>query len=62
MVCASVWEDNPRALASGLSYVQTQNHTITYLFLLLQHTFALCALRNAFYLAFNIEILMKGAI
>ena len=29
MVCASVWEDNLRALASGLSPVRTQNHTIT---------------------------------
>ena len=30
MVCASVWEDNPRALASGLSPIRMQNHTITY--------------------------------
>ena len=28
MVCASIWEDNPRALASGLSSVQTQTHAI----------------------------------
>ena len=26
MVCASVREDNPRALASGLKSLQTQNH------------------------------------
>ena len=30
MVCASVLEDNPRALTSRLSPIQTQNHTITY--------------------------------
>ena len=29
MVCASVQENNPRALASGLSPVHTHNHTIT---------------------------------
>ena len=30
MVCvSSVREENPQALASGLSPVQTQNHTIT---------------------------------
>ena len=29
MVCANVREDNPRALASGLSPVHMQNHTIT---------------------------------
>ena len=29
MVCASVREDVPRALASGLSSLQTQNHTTT---------------------------------
>ena len=29
MVCASVREDNPRALASELTPVHTQNHTIT---------------------------------
>ena len=28
MVCASVREDNPGALASGVSLVQTKNHTI----------------------------------
>ena len=27
MVCAYVWEDNPRALASGLSPVHMHNHT-----------------------------------
>ena len=29
MVCAYVREDNPRALASGLSPVYMHNHTIT---------------------------------
>ena len=29
MVCAYVWEDNPRALASGLSPVHMHSHTIT---------------------------------
>ena len=32
VVCPSVREDNPLALASGLSPVHTQNHTITTLF------------------------------
>ena len=41
MVCASVWEDNPRALASP---VEMQNHTITCL--LHQHSNTLCALRG----------------
>ena len=27
--CAYVWDDNPRALANGLSPVHTLNHTIT---------------------------------
>ena len=36
MVCASVQEDNPRGLESGLSPVHMQNHTITYL----SHQFA----------------------
>ena len=31
MVCAFVREDNPRALASGLSSVHTHNHAITFL-------------------------------
>ena len=44
MVCASVQEDNPRALASRLSPVQTQNHTMTCL--LHQHAFVHCALRD----------------
>ena len=44
MVCAYVREDNTRALASGLSQVQTQNHTETCL--LSWHAFALCALRG----------------
>ena len=35
-------EDNPRALVSGLSPEQTQNHTITCL--LHQHACAFCAL------------------
>ena len=44
MVCAYVWEDNPIALASGLSPVYAHNHTITAL--LHQHAYhcALCAL------------------
>ena len=37
MVCVYVREDNPRALASGLSPVHTHNHTIT--FSLHQHGF-----------------------
>ena len=41
--CSSVQEGNPRALVSGLSPVEAQNHTIT--FLLHQHIFSLCALR-----------------
>ena len=40
MVCASVGEDNPQVLVSGLSPVQMQKkHTITCL--LHQHAFAL---------------------
>ena len=35
-VCAHVREDNPRALAGGLSPVRTQNHAITCLVLLLR--------------------------
>ena len=42
MVCAYVREDNPRALASGLSHVHMRNHTITAL--LHENTRALCAL------------------
>ena len=42
MVYAYVREDNPRAVASGLSPVHTHNHTITALFH--QHARALCAL------------------
>ena len=42
IVCASIQDDNPQALASGLSPAQTQKkHTIT--FLLHQHALALCA-------------------
>ena len=40
--CAYVREDNPQALASGLSPVHTHNHTKTYL--LHQHACALCTL------------------
>ena len=29
MVCAFVRDDNPRALASGLTHIHTQNHTKT---------------------------------
>ena len=57
MVCASVREDNPRALASELSPVQTQNHTI--LRLLHQHAIAFCALRYIW--PINIGVSMKGA-
>ena len=42
MFFAYVREDNPRALASGLSPVHTHNHTITAL--LRQQACALCAL------------------
>ena len=42
MVCAYVQEDNPQALASGLSPLHRHNHTITAL--LHQHACALCAL------------------
>ena len=42
MICAYVREDNPRALASGLSPVHTHDHTIT--FLLYQHACALYTL------------------
>ena len=41
-VCAYVREDNPGALATGLSPVHTQNYTINAL--LQQHACALCAL------------------
>ena len=44
MVCAYVREDNPRALASGLSPVHTHNHTITAALLQPQQACALCAL------------------
>ena len=54
MVCAPVWKDNPRALASGLSPVQMQNHKITYR--VYQHAFVLC------FLALIIGISVKGAI
>ena len=46
MVCAYVREDNPRALASGLSPVRVHNHTITAL--LHQHKCALCALYDIY--------------
>ena len=47
MVCASVREDNPRALASALSPVHIQNLTTTSLLQQLrQHAFAFCALRD----------------
>ena len=32
MGCPPVREDNPRALASGLSYVQVDKHGITFLY------------------------------
>ena len=53
---ASVREDNQRTLASVLSPVQTQIHTIACL--LHQHTFVLCAE----YSTLTIEIFMEGAI
>ena len=37
MVCVSVPEDNQGALASRLSFVKTQNHTITCLHLHFVH-------------------------
>ena len=58
MVCAYVRKGNPRALASELSPVHTQNHAITAL--LHQHGSALCKFVR--YLMKNIEILLKGAI
>ena len=36
MACLPVRADNPRALASGLSYIQVDKHGITILFLLHQ--------------------------
>ena len=36
MGCLPVREDNPRAFASGLSYVQLDKHGITILYLLHQ--------------------------
>ena len=44
MVYAPVRKDNPRALASRLSPVHTQNHTMTCL--LHQHAFVHCVLRD----------------
>ena len=32
MACASVRKDNQRTLASGLSYIQVDNHSITILY------------------------------
>ena len=57
MVCASVQEDNPRALETGLSPIPTQNYTIN-CFLHL-HAFALlhCAIFDL-----NIGLTMKRAI
>ena len=52
---APLREDNPRALASRLSSVQTQNHTITCL--LHKYAFVLYALRDIWR-----QISMKGAI
>ena len=52
MVCKSVWEENPRALAIDLSPVQTQTHAPA----------CICTLCVARYLAFNIGISMKGVI
>ena len=52
IVCESVQEDNPRALASGLSLIQAQNHILSCL--MHQHVFA----RD---LALNIGISKRGA-
>ena len=57
MVYALVQEDDPRALASGSSPIQTQNHAKTCL--LHQHTFVLYALRESDVKYWNI---MKGGI
>ena len=51
MVYASVREDNPRALASRLSPVQTQNHTVT----------CNSTLNTVRYLTLNIGISIGGA-
>ena len=53
MVCAYVREDNPRALASGLSPVHMHNHIAP------ACVFTLCIVR---YLMQNIGISLKGAI
>ena len=58
MVCASVREDNPRALASGLSPVQSQNHNNN----LLIAPACICTMFIARYLTLNIGIAIKGAI
>ena len=44
MGCPPVRGDNPRALASGLSYVQVDKHGITILYQL--HQCRLCTLRD----------------
>ena len=44
MACPPVRGDNPRALASGLSYVQVDKHGITILYNL--HQCRLCTLRD----------------
>ena len=44
MGCPPVRRDNPRALASGLSYVQVDNHGITILYHL--HQCRPCTLRD----------------
>ena len=43
MVCVYVLDDNPRALASGLSPIHTHSHTT---FLSHQHACALCTLQD----------------
>ena len=58
MVCASVQENNPRAVASGLSPVHTHNHTIT--FLLHKDVCALISIVR--YLILKVGISLKGAI
>ena len=58
MVCGSVRENNPRILASELSPVETQKHTIACLL----HKQCICTLYIVRYLKLNIGLSVKGAI
>ena len=58
MVCVYVREDNPRAIASGLSPIHMHNHTITALL----HQARVYTLSIVRYLMLNIEISLKVAI